>query len=273
MISILIYCHKEREAKELCQLCRYCIALLGDDHLLPHMYYDELDSLRGRAVLQMGTGSMLEQREKRGLPDLVKSIGMSPDMILFEIRGQADLLQLEKIRRCFPDALLAILADSRISPDRYLHPAFRPIMLLLRPLEPKKAMACLRQLFGYYYEQRDGMADKNRLVIRGREEIRYLRYGRIMYMEARDKKIFLRYDREEISFYHSLKKLEELLPEYFVRCHRSYLVNARYISQINFSQSTLSLTDNIVIPVSQKYRKMILHLLGEEEGIFCENTQ
>ena len=113
MISILIYCHKEREAKELCQLCRYCIALLGDDHLLPHMYYDELDSLRGRAVLQMGTGSMLEQREKRGLPDLVKSIGMSPDMILFEIRGQADLLQLEKIRRCFPDALLAILADSQ----------------------------------------------------------------------------------------------------------------------------------------------------------------
>ena len=102
------------------------------------------------------------------------------------------------------------------------------------------------------------------MIIRGREGVRYLSCGRIRYIEAREKKIFLRYDGEEVSFYHTLKKIEEVLPKYFVRCHRSYIVNTRYISRINFSQNTLLLTGDIVIPVSQKYRKMILDLLGKD---------
>lgn len=264
MISILIYCHKKKEAEELYQLCRYCTALLGDDHLVPHIYYDGESFWDGQAVVQKKGCAGTKKEEAGTISDWMRETGLSLDMILFEIRGEADILELKKIRTLFSAALLLVMTDSRISPEKYLLPSLRPIMLLLRPFEKKKVMAHLWQFYGYYYEQRDGLTNKDRMIIRGREGVRYLSCGRIRYIEAREKKIFLRYDGEEVSFYHTLKKIEEVLPKYFVRCHRSYIVNTRYISRINFSQNTLLLTGDIVIPISHKYRKMILDLLEKD---------
>lgn len=62
-------------------------------------------------------------------------------------------------------------------------------------------------------------------------EIYYFHYEEIQYLEARDKKIILHVNKYEISFYSSLQKLEKILPDYFIRCHRSYIVNFMFIQK------------------------------------------
>lgn len=56
--------------------------------------------------------------------------------------------------------------------------------------------------------------------------------------------------------YRCYKKLSDFLkelPEYFVRCHQSYIVNAKYITSYQSGQFTL--TTGAIIPISDSYAK------------------
>ena len=79
----------------------------------------------------------------------------------------------------------------------------------------------------------------HRLFVRIGEERRYFHYTQILYLEAREKKLILHSGQEELSFYGSLREMEKVLPEYFVRCHRSYIVNFMHISRLDLSQDNL----------------------------------
>lgn len=53
-----------------------------------------------------------------------------------------------------------------------------------------------------------------------------------------------------------ISEIEELLPsEYFVRCHRSYIVNVKYIKSI--LKNHVLLEDGVEIPISRgKYKEI-----------------
>lgn len=56
--------------------------------------------------------------------------------------------------------------------------------------------------------------------------------------------------------YRCYKKLSDFpkeLPEYFARCHQSYIVNANYIASYQSGQFTL--TNGAIIPISDSYAK------------------
>lgn len=56
--------------------------------------------------------------------------------------------------------------------------------------------------------------------------------------------------------YRCYKKLSDFLkelPEYFVRCHQSYIVNTKYIASYQSGQFTL--TNGAIIPISDSYAK------------------
>ena len=56
--------------------------------------------------------------------------------------------------------------------------------------------------------------------------------------------------------YRCYKKLSDFpkeLPEYFTRCHQSYIVNANYIASFQSGQFTL--TSGAIIPISDSYAK------------------
>ena len=95
-------------------------------------------------------------------------------------------------------------------------------------------------------------------------EKRYFDYNMIEYMEAREKKIILYSNYEKVDFYSSLTKLLPLLPDCFIRCHRSFIVNMIFVEKIDFSEWLLYLKNTIVIPISKKYGRNLEKLLQKE---------
>lgn len=91
-------------------------------------------------------------------------------------------------------------------------------------------------------------------------------FSNVMYMEAKDRKTFVY--GEEICGTHKypLNEFEFLLPkEFFVRCHRSFIVNVHYIKEIypdTHSTFILLMKNNNRIPVSQSYSAHFRKLLG-----------
>lgn len=83
-----------------------------------------------------------------------------------------------------------------------------------------------------------------------------------------DQIIFLEGDINYTSFHfqsrrrtviaHSLKHFEaDLLPRGFLRIHRSYIVNSRFVKSINLMNNTLTLVDGTVLRVARRRVKEV----------------
>ena len=81
------------------------------------------------------------------------------------------------------------------------------------------------------------------------------------YRDNANKKIILHLNTYEISFYSSLQKLEKSLPDYFIRCHRSYIVNFMFIQKADLINGEFYLNKKTVIPISQKYKAKLAKML------------
>lgn len=88
----------------------------------------------------------------------------------------------------------------------------------------------------------------------------------IIYFESLDKKIYIntitsRVDTR-IGFYGSLSDLQARLKHAFIRCHNSFLVNARHIKKISLKDHEMTLTYNIIVNISDTYKSNILELIA-----------
>lgn len=59
----------------------------------------------------------------------------------------------------------------------------------------------------------------------------------------------------------SMKKLEERLPSYFMRIHRSYIVNMKKVSEV--SKSRVAIDADTVLPVGDIYRDALMQYLSD----------
>ena len=91
-------------------------------------------------------------------------------------------------------------------------------------------------------------------VLSGREGKTRIPYRQIYYFEARSKKLYLRLPDREMAFYGTMEELEAKLPEVFLRCHRSFLVNKNHIERILLSQNEIVLSHGISVPLSRSYK-------------------
>lgn len=84
----------------------------------------------------------------------------------------------------------------------------------------------------------------------GWNKIRYfIPYADILYCERVHRITLIHTPKETFRTTMKLAELEEELPSYFCSCHKSYIVNFRYIQQV--SQTELHLKDGSVIPISR----------------------
>lgn len=58
---------------------------------------------------------------------------------------------------------------------------------------------------------------------------------------------------------YTMKNLEEILPDYFIRCHKSYWVNRHFISSYDTINQCIRLcNDSTLIPVGRNYRNALI---------------
>jgi len=59
------------------------------------------------------------------------------------------------------------------------------------------------------------------------------------------------------------KEIEDKLPTYFRRVHRSYIVNLKKVDSVSSEELSIS---KYIIPISQKHRKEVLDYIGQSEN-------
>lgn len=74
----------------------------------------------------------------------------------------------------------------------------------------------------------------------------------VIYAETKGRRLLLHMRSQVLETYASIAELEKLLPDGFVRCHKSYLVNMEWIERVG--RSEIELRGGERVPVSQRRR-------------------
>ena len=164
---------------------------------------------------------------------------------------------LEKIRRDYRQSYLMVVADGSISPMVYLRPGIMPSSLLLKPVSRENLVMVVNEMMDAFTEKFDSKDVPESFVIETREGKQYIPLNQIYYVEAREKKIFIRTKQEEYGFYDTIENMEKKLPENFLRCHRSYIVNMSKVTAVKVSQSLIEVQDNLQVPLSRSYKRAV----------------
>ncbi|GAB6109121.1 LytR/AlgR family response regulator transcription factor [Fusibacter bizertensis] len=90
---------------------------------------------------------------------------------------------------------------------------------------------------------------ENYLIIKKENSLKTIRFEDIVYCEAINRKIFVHTLSESINYYYKIGELEKQLDHSFFRCHRSYLVNLKYVC--GYENGMTILENGEHIPVSR----------------------
>ena len=97
----------------------------------------------------------------------------------------------------------------------------------------------------------------NIFYIEGRDEKIRIPVHQIDYFEAREGKVFVRTGREEYGFYSTLDKIESTLPNCFLRCHRSYIVNMNCVKYVDYVNQIIYLKNGAQVLISRRCKKAV----------------
>lgn len=196
------------------------------------------------------------QRFRRGrdLLDELKKMDIL-DIAIVDVSASDGIDTARKIRRLFPKTEILIMSDLSVSPVKYLCPSIRASALLLRPM-CKGWDEAVKEFFLVFMTAQKTVGNKETLRIENRKGIFRIPFEKIYYLEAREKKVFVRTQIEEIGISETLEKMLEKMPSNFMRCHRSFVVNTDQIIQVSLNENMVYLKDGMLVPLSRSYRKV-----------------
>lgn len=181
------------------------------------------------------------------------------DLACIDVSNDACVSVAEWIRQSSTDTTIMIFADTQVSPVKYMKPSIMAASLLLYPFSHEQLKRTVEDLFRYMQSKTPGEKE-DAFVIKTKDARQRIPYDRILYFEARDKKIYLNTAQREYGFYDTVDGLIAQLPSYFVKCHRSFLINSRKIKSVSLSQNMIELEAGITVPLSKSCKPAIKEL-------------
>ena len=148
---------------------------------------------------------------------------------------------------------IIMLADSLEDILMCVSPVFRPSGILMKPIDRKAAEQMFDSIFSDLHSSRT--EELFRFKIRSREYS--VSADSILFFEALNKKMILRTDGQQFEFYMSSEEILKQLPEYFVKIHKSYIVNTKYISLADYKNMTVTMCDGSQVYISRTYKKAL----------------
>lgn len=180
------------------------------------------------------------------------------DVVYLDVTMTDAISIAEKIRKENKNTIFLLIADTSISPVTYLKPSIQAASLLLRPFQNDQVETAVADTWNLYMEQ--NLSDEETIQAMNDEEKIRIPYPKISYFESCNKRVCLTVENQTYSFSDTLGNIEKRLPDYFVRCHRSFIVNRRKIKEIYLSQGEIILEDDTSVPISRSYKPVIKEL-------------
>lgn len=179
------------------------------------------------------------------------------DMICMDVSAVNSLSAVQELRKKNKHAYITLIASPKTSPALYMRPSIQAASLMLRPLEQEQVQEVMEEAFREFAQRFQKSDETEQFVIDNREGKWLVDYEQINYFEAREKKIFLNTDTREIAFYDTMENLEQSLPDYFIRCHRGFMINGKKIEKLLLGQNLVVLKKGWEIPVSRSYKQTL----------------
>ena len=120
----------------------------------------------------------------------------------------------------------------------------RPMGLLMKPFRQEKIDTALDRAIQDLEE-----AGADFLQLKNREHLLRMPYQEICYIESDRRYLYIHKQSGSDRVRMKLSELEKLLPDYFVRCHQSYIVNLHELTTL--TGSSLVLSGGVRLPVSR----------------------
>ena len=133
----------------------------------------------------------------------------------------------------------------------------------MRPVTAEECRRAAGEIFDRLLATQHEGADC--FVVKSRDERIRVPYRKILYFEARERRLCLRMAGEELTFTGTLEKLlinatdlnVEEVCALIRRVHRSFVVNADNIQRVVLSQNLIYLRGNVAVPLSRSYKKEV----------------
>lgn len=135
---------------------------------------------------------------------------------------------------------------------------------LVKPLRAQQFEKTMERLY-----QSMGNAGKTRLLVRKGNESSIVFFDDIIYCEVIDRKVYLHLKTSAVvDYYEKIERLQEILGKRFYRCHRSYLINLKYLK--SYRNGTAFLEGGKEVPVSRlrakEFSEVILQYMKAWRG-------
>ena len=110
----------------------------------------------------------------------------------------------------------------------------------------------------FKFEKRNPPATIATICIKSYSDYQFVALHDIIYLKADNNTTDIQmHNGKTVNAYKTLKHFENTLPFYFLRIHKSYIVNINHVSRIHFSKSKCYLNYNEVLPFSLSYKDNI----------------
>jgi two-component system response regulator AgrA len=121
----------------------------------------------------------------------------------------------------------------------------------------RRIHSCLMNVSEKTNLQQNG--DVKKYVLKTKERQLNIDYDEIIYFETSDNihKVKLHTTNTIIEYSEQLKNILPTLDERFIRCHRSFIVNRNHISQIDFKNKTILMSNSDTCLISARMMKTV----------------
>ena len=170
----------------------------------------------------------------------------------FDECGEPVLQVARDVRKSGEMTFILLISDRTQDISPLFRPKIRPGGVLFRPVQNSQIRDILEEIASEL--DRLGNNDDDIFVFKADGATRRIPMRDILFFEASSKKVLLHTSGREISYYHSIDDLASSLPQYFIRCHRSFIVNTRKIVELRWSEMEIGLTGGERIPFSRSCR-------------------
>lgn len=230
MISIVIFDDNPQSAADLCAQVE--LLLPGS---LPH----RTTTLTTLASLK----AFLAAKEQI---DILISDVIMPD-------GQPSGIDI--VRTLFPEGsgTQVIYVSGYLEQSLEVYPT-NHLYFLLKPVEQDRLKEALDLALSAIDRRRPSML---RIKMGHKEQL--INTATIVYLSSNLRKVTVHCKTNKFETYAKLDDLMSQLPECFVRCHRSYIVNLTYA--VSLKEDSIQLYNGITLPVSRRRAKDVQHAL------------
>ncbi len=107
----------------------------------------------------------------------------------------------------------------------------------------------------FKFEKRNPSTLYSTICLKSYSDYQFVALQDIVFLKADNNTTDIKlFNNKTVNAYKTLKHFEETLPFYFLRIHKSYIVNINHVSRIHFSKSKCYVNYNEIIPFSLTYR-------------------